>query len=157
DPNVLLYPPDRPAMTFGSFWSGIKMVFLDARTGKPVPDAPVYSLARRPSPDAIEAPFLFHRGRYYYLFVSFALCCRGVNSTYNLRAGRAERVTGPYVDREGKALMEGGGTHLLATQGSVIGPGHCAVLHDKRGDLLVHHFYDGEEHGTPTLQVRPLT
>lgn len=120
------------------------------------PDAQVYSLARRPSPDAIEAPFLLHRGRYYYLFVSFDLCCRGVNSTYNIRVGRAEQVTGPYVDREGKAMMEGGGSILLATQGSVIGPGHCAVLHNERGDFLVHHFYDGEDNGMPTLQVRPL-
>ncbi len=157
DPNVVLFPSNHPALTFGSFWSGLKLVFLDARTGKPASDAQVVSLARRPSPDAIEAPFIVHRGRYYYLFASFDFCCRGVNSTYNIRIGRAAQITGPYLDRDGKALLEGGGTLLLGTQGNLIGPGGCSILQDRRKDFLVYHFYDGADRGIPTLQIRPLT
>jgi arabinan endo-1,5-alpha-L-arabinosidase len=156
DSNVLRLRHNRLALVFGSFWSGIKLVDADAKTGKPLPGAGVRPLARRPSPDAIEAPFLVRHGRYNYLFASFDLCCRGVNSTYNIRVGRSKRVDGPYLDREGKPLLEGGGTVVLATEGRMIGPGHCAVLHERGRDLLVYHFYDGEARGIPTLQVRPL-
>jgi|SRR5579871_606341 len=157
DPNIVLYPPHRAALTFGSFWSGIKTVPLDLATGKPAPGATPIALAQRPSPDAIEAPFLLRHGKYCYLFVSFDYCCRGINSTYNIRIGRSEQVAGPYVDRDGKSLLDGGGTLLLGTQGRVIGPGHCSVLHDRKGDFLAYHFYDGDDHGRPTLQIRPLT
>jgi len=157
DPNVLPIDSKRLALTYGSFWSGIKLLYLDAKTGKPEPGAQPIALARRPAPDAIEAPFLIRRGRYYYLFVSFDFCCRGVNSTYNIRVGRAESAAGPYTDAAGKSLLEEGGTQLLATEGTRIGPGHCAVLKDGGHDYLVYHFYDGKHNGVPTLQISPMT
>jgi arabinan endo-1,5-alpha-L-arabinosidase len=157
DSNVLAAGKEKLGFVFGSFWTGIKLVVADAKTGKPLPDSPLLSLARRPAPGAVEAPFLVKRDGYYYLFVSFDACCRGVNSTYNIRVGRARRLEGPYVDREGKSLMEGGGTQLLGTQGRYIGMGHCAVLTEGKRHWLVHHFYDGADNGVPTLQVRPLT
>ncbi len=159
----------RAALTFGSFFSGIKLVFVDAQTGKPAPNARVYSLAQRPSPDAVEAPFVIRHGAYYYLFVSFDFCCRGVNSTYNIRVGRSPDVTGPYADRDGKPLREGGGSPVLAAQGREIGPGHCAVLQDaalpaepgkavpSAQDYLVYHYYDRDANGASRLQIRPLT
>jgi arabinan endo-1,5-alpha-L-arabinosidase len=60
--------------------------------------------------------------------------------------GRSKKVTGPYVDKEGRLMIEGGGTLLLeATEGGQwVGPGHCAVLQDVSGDYLVFHAYDGQ-------------
>ncbi len=156
DSNVLPVGDRRLAFTFGSFWSGLYSLEADRRTGKPLPGAAPRRLAGRPAAGAVEAPFLYRRGKWYYLFASYDFCCRGVRSTYNLRVGRSRSVDGPYVDREGRSMLEGGGTPLLATEGRVIGPGHCAVLRDRGRDLLVHHFYDGEADGVPTLQVRPL-
>ncbi len=170
DPNILPLSKDKLALTFGSFWSGIKLLYLDAHTGKPFPPAAgnrstdqnantqnsVIALARRPSPDAMEAPFLIKRGKFFYLFVSFDFCCRGVNSTYNIRVGRATNVEGPYADRDGKALLDGGGTLVLASQGNVIGPGHCAIMRDAGTDYLAYHYYDKAANGVPTLQIRPL-
>src|SRR5215213_2043294 len=103
DPNLALDEEGRPWLSFGSFWSGIKMRKLDAATGKlSADDQTLYALASRPrtkeQPGAIEAPLIVRRNGYYYLFVSFDFCCRGVNSTYNIRMGRSRRVTGPYVD-----------------------------------------------------------
>lgn len=155
DPNVLRAGTDRLLLVFGSFWSGIKSVDADPNTGKPRPDAPVRSLAARASTE-IEAPFLVRHGDDYYLFVSFDLCCRGVKSTYNIRVGRSRSVDGPYLDREGRPMLEGGGSRVLETNGTVIGPGHCAVLQEPGRDLLAYHFYDGEANGTPTLRVQPL-
>jgi arabinan endo-1,5-alpha-L-arabinosidase len=142
---------------FGSFWSGIKAVEIDARTGKPGPDVKVQPIAQRPEPpDALEAPFVIHRGKDFYLFVSFDACCQGTKSTYNIRVGRSSKIEGPYVDKEGKPLLQGGGTPVLATQGNQVGPGHCAVLREGNRYLLAYHFYDGDANGIPTLQVRPL-
>ena len=63
---------------------------------------------------AIEAPFIVRHGDYYYLFVSFDLCCRGTQSTYRTMVGRSPHVTGPYVDADGKPMLKGGGTQLLS-------------------------------------------
>jgi len=156
DPNLLLTPGGGAVLSFGSFWSGIKLVHIERRTGKPIVGAPVQSIAERSSPDAEEAPFIVRRGGFYYLFVSFDLCCRGLDSTYNVRVGRSRSVDGPYVDRTGQPLLQGGGTSVLASQGRYIGPGHCAVLLERSGDLLVNHFYDGAANGVPTLQISPL-
>jgi arabinan endo-1,5-alpha-L-arabinosidase len=157
DSNVLRVGKRRMVLTFGSFWSGLKLVEADPKSGKPLPGAEVRALARRPSPDALEAPFLVRHGKDFYLFASYDFCCRGVNSTYNIKVGRSKQPEGPYLDRDGKPLLEDGGTSVLQTQGRFIGPGHCAILQEKGRDLLVHHFYDGESRGIPTLQVRPLT
>ncbi len=156
DSNLLLLDKKRGAMTFGSFWSGIKLIYIDLKTGKPFPNSVPISLAQRPTPDALEAPFLIKRGKFFYLFVSFDFCCRGVNSTYNIRVGRSNKVEGTYLDKEGKPMGQGGGTVLVQSEGNFIGPGHCAVLQEKSGDKLVHHYYDGTRNGFPTVQVRPL-
>jgi len=157
DPNVAFDEKDQPWLVFGSFWGGIKLRRLDPATGKLSSQDPnLYSLARRPSPGAIEAPFIIRRNGYYYLFVSFDFCCRGKDSTYNIRVGRARRIMGPYLDRSGKPMMDGGGTLVLSGAGRWAGPGHCAVLLEKDRDLLVYHAYDTEWRGVPTLRIATL-
>ena len=158
DPNLVLDENGDPWLVAGSFWSGIKMRRLDRETGL-VSDADtkLYSLARRlQSPRAIEAPFMMRHDGFYYLFVSFDACCRGVNSTYKIMVGRSKSITGPFEDLEQHAMTEGGATLVLESQGTVRGPGHCAVLSVDGTDWLVHHFYDAENRGRPRMQIRPL-
>jgi len=158
DPNFVLDADGVPWLNFGSFWTGIKMVRLDPATRKPDGTEPhVHALASRPAPPhAIEAPCILHRPPYYYLFVSFDVCCRGVNSTYRIAVGRSASVTGPYVDAEGTPMAEGGGTILLETQGTAIGPGGQSVHRDPDADYLVYHYYEGDNEGRPRLQIREL-
>jgi arabinan endo-1,5-alpha-L-arabinosidase len=146
-------------MTFGSFWGGIMMVKLDPETGKPFKDNPeVMPLARRAAaPNAIEAPYIIFRQGYYYLFVSFDHCCRGVESDYKIMVGRSKAVTGLYVDAEGKEMLKGGGTLVLEGDKRWKGPGHNSVLNDRGMFYLVHHAYDAENRGRPALHIRPLT
>ncbi|HEV2783028.1 MAG TPA: arabinan endo-1,5-alpha-L-arabinosidase [Actinophytocola sp.] len=143
DPNLVVDAAGAWWLTFGSFWTGIKMIRIDPATGKQSgTDRTLYSMARRPTAGgAIEAPFLVRQGGFYYLFVSFDLCCRGTGSTYRVMVGRSTSITGPYVDRAGVALTNGGGTEILATHGGVVGPGHQAVLPDTGTWLLIYHYY----------------
>lgn len=162
DPNIVIDGQGEPWLSFGSFWSGIKMRKIDVATGKlSHTDTKLYSLASRPRsaelPGAIEAPAIVRRGEFYYLFVSFDFCCRGVESTYNIRVGRSKQVTGPYLDREGKDLMEGGGTLVLSGGKRWRGPGHCTILRDRSGDQLVYHAYDADARGVSTLRITPIS
>jgi arabinan endo-1,5-alpha-L-arabinosidase len=99
---------------------------------------------------------LHRHGEYYYQFVNWGWCCRGVKSTYNMRVGRAKEITGPYLDRDGKDLLKGGGTLLLETDGRFIGPGHAGILRDGERDLLSYHFYDRDANGRAALAIRTL-
>lgn len=161
DPNITLDEHGHPWLSFGSFWSGIRILELDAVTGRPLhPDAVPIVIATRPrtngQPGAIEAPFIIRHGRYYYQFASFDFCCRGVRSSYNIRVGRAEKIDGPYVDADGKAMLEGGGTLVLEGAGRWKGPGHNAFLRDGRTDYLVYHSYDAEENGISKLRIQKV-
>lgn len=153
DPAVTPGKENRLWLSFGSFWSGIKLVELDPLTGKRKPDAPIHSIARKRE---IEAPFIYHHNDHYYLFINWGFCCRGTNSAYNIRVGRSEIITGPYLDKGRRDLNEGGGTLLLDTEGDMIGPGHAGII--KVGDQhhLSYHYYDADQRGRPTLAIRPL-
>lgn len=139
DPDLVVDDQGRWWLSFGSFWSGVKMVALNPATGLRS-DSTLRSLAGR-NGGPIEAPNIVKRGSYYYLYVSFDYCCRGASSTYRVVVGRSTSVTGPYVDRFGTALTSGGGTEVLAGQGSVHGPGHQDVLADVDGDVFFYHYY----------------
>jgi arabinan endo-1,5-alpha-L-arabinosidase len=158
DPNFVLDAEGTPWLAFGSFWTGIKMRRLDATTGKlSGEDEALYSLARRfTNSGAVEAPCIIRKGEFYYLFVSFDFCCRGVDSTYHVRVGRSEAVTGPYVDHDGVEMLDGGGTQVTFPTERWRGPGHNSILQEGDMEYIVYHAYDAENQGTPTLRIDPL-
>jgi arabinan endo-1,5-alpha-L-arabinosidase len=159
DANVAVDDEGGMWLAVGSFWGGIKMRRLDPETGKlSETDTTLYSLASRwpLQPPAVEAPFIVRKNGFYYLFVSFDRCCRGKESTYHIRVGRSQKITGPYIDREGKPMMEGGGTLVLEGTEAWRGPGGQSVLLDGSRDLLIFHAYHGES-GRPALQISTLT
>ncbi len=155
DANLVLDEDGVPWLSFGSFWSGIKMRRLDYATGKPSSeDETLYSLATREvNSRSVEAPFIIRRGDYYYLFVSFDFCCRGIDSTYRVMVGRSEAVTGPYVDRDDVPMMDGGGTQVTFPTERWRGPGHNAIYSEDGVDYIVYHAYDAESQGAPTLRI----
>jgi arabinan endo-1,5-alpha-L-arabinosidase len=155
DPNLIVDVDGIPWLAFGSFWSGIKMRRLDYETGKlSDEDQTLYSLARRTvNYGAVEAPFIIRKGDFYYLFVSFDFCCRGADSTYYVAVGRSENITGPYVDRDGVEMLDGGGTQVTFPTERWRGPGHNAVLQENGVEYIVYHAYDAENQGVPTLRI----
>ncbi len=156
DPFRIDTSDGRAYLAFGSFWSGVKLRELNPETGKLISEmTPVIALAGR-NGGAIEASSILEHAGKFYLFVSFDQCCEGVASTYNIRVGRADRIEGPYRDRDGKAMLQGGGTLLLATTGRFIGPGGQEAVKTSRGDWLTFHYYDGDAAGASKLQFSPL-
>lgn len=154
DPNFVRDAEGQPWLVWGSYWDGIRLRRLDA-SGKPLKDSKLYAVASRGG-GAIEAPGIVYHSGYYYLFVSFDACCKGVDSTYNIRVGRSKAITGPYVDQKGLPMIEGGGTLLLASQGRFVGPGGQFVYNDKGVFRLVFHYYDRDDSGAPKLAIRNL-
>ncbi len=154
DPAASLDASGHLWLTFGSFWSGIKMVQLDPETGQRIAtNSLIYSLAFN---DSIEASYVYHHDDYYYLFVNWGLCCRGTNSTYEIRVGRSRQITGPYLDKDGADLITGGGSSFLGSSGPFIGPGQSGIYSENGADWFSCHFYNGQQHGYSMLAVLPL-
>jgi arabinan endo-1,5-alpha-L-arabinosidase len=152
DPNVVVDEAGTPWLAFGSFWDGIKAIRLSEAGDRA--DEELHSLASRGG-GAIEAPFIVRRCNYYYLFVSFDSCCRGADSTYNIRVGRSENVLGPYVDEAGEAMLDGGGTLLVSGNDTWKGPGHNAVIFVGDAAYNVYHAY-AASNGAATLRISEL-
>ena len=142
-------------LSFGSFWDGIRLIELDPASGKPLPGAEPLPIASRGG-GAIEAPAILEHDGKFYLFVSFDSCCRGTASTYRIMVGRADTITGPYLDAEGKPMLEGGGTELVKTSGRYRGPGGQEVFLREGAPWLVFHYYDRDQGGMPKLYLAPL-
>ena len=93
-------------------------------------------------PNAIEAPFIMKHDGYYYLFVSWDYCCRGALSNYRVVVGRSCTVDGPYVDRDGKAMVDGGGTLVIeGDKQEFDAAGHCAAYNMNGEDIFICHGY----------------
>jgi arabinan endo-1,5-alpha-L-arabinosidase len=154
DPNLVIEDETNIWLNWGSFWGGIKMRRIDPATGKlSATDTTTYALASReraqPTNGSIEGSFIVRHGGYWYLFVSFDRCCRGADSTYNVRVGRSAAITGPYVDRGGTPMASGGGTLVIeATTPSWRGPGHNGFLREDGRDYLAFHAYPSEGRGS---------
>jgi alpha-galactosidase len=154
DPAITPDAEGRLWLAFGSFWSGIKLIQLDPATGRRLASDPtIYPLAYHKS---IEASYIYRHGNFYYLFVNWGICCRGLDSTYEIRVGRSEKITGPYLDKQGRDLQQDGGSLFLATDGPFIGPGHAGIIQEGGKYWLSCHFYDATQGGSPAFAIRPL-
>jgi arabinan endo-1,5-alpha-L-arabinosidase len=164
DPNLAYDENGTPWLSFGSFWNGIKLVRLNPNqtsiSKNPEEWFTISSRPRtfeindkKPGDGAVEAPFIFKKGKFYYLFVSFDFCCRGVKSNYKIMVGRSEKITGPYIDKQGKKLEEGGGSLVLEGNEKFPGLGHNAVYTFDKKDYLIFHAYDASDDGKPKLKI----
>ena len=172
DPNFVIDDQDQPWLVWGSFWDGIQLARLDTTMHMAKGEKP-RTIARRYSPgnknrmdnptskyagtNAIEAPFIMKHGGWYYLFVSWDYCCMGSKSTYRVAVGRSRTVDGPYLDREGRDMREGGGTLLIeGDKQRFEAIGHCAAYHMNGEDVYISHGYSTEHKGAAILVQRKI-
>lgn len=167
DPNLIEDEKGIPWLTFGSFWEGIKLVKLDTDFLRVAEPQVWCSLARRKRDDdnsdssagngAIEAPFIFKRVSFYYLFVSVDYCCRAEKSDYKIVVGRSEKITGPYLDKKGEDLFQGGGSLVRQGDKNWYGVGHNAAYRTEGKDYLIYHGYDAKDKGKSKLLIEELS
>jgi arabinan endo-1,5-alpha-L-arabinosidase len=146
-------------LTFGSWYDGIHVLQLDPSTGQRLAsNTTLYNIAKRDAGEegSFIFPYTVGGTHYYYYFASINVCCNGVSSTYRIIVGRSTSPTGPFYDRGGLDLINGGGTILLSTHGNIYGPGGQSVLLVGSQVVMDYHYYDGANNGTPTLGLNNL-
>ncbi len=166
DPAVSIAPDGTAWLAFGSFWSGLKLVKLAPSLTALAEPQEWHSIAKRErsvlvddaqaGPAEIEAPFIFRKGDYYYLFASWDKCCRGKDSTYKMVVGRAKNLTGPYLDKAGLDMAKGGGSLLLAGDKDWAGVGHNSAYTFDGKDYLVFHAYENADNGLQKLKIAEI-
>lgn len=152
DPAVILDETGTPWMSFGSFWGGLKLVKLAKNLTAVAEPQEWHTIAKRErsilqddasaGSAAIEAPFIFKKGDYYYLFASWDKCCRGKDSDYKVVVGRAKDIRGPYLDKDGVDMNQGGGSLVIAGNKNWIALGHNSAYTFGKKDYLVLHAYE---------------
>lgn len=167
DPNLVADAQGNPWLTFGSFWEGMKLVRLAPQRNALAEPQEWHTIAKRrrsplladadPGDAAIEAPFIFKKDTLYYLFVSWDYCCRGENSTYKVVVGRSNQITGPYLDKEGTSMAEGGGSLVIEGDERWAGVGHNSAYTFDGTDYLVFHAYDSQDEGKSKLKIAEIT
>ena len=167
DPQLIEAGDGTPWLAFGSFWAGLRLVKLAPDRLRLAEPQEWRSLAKRersvliddaePEPASIEAPFIFLKNGYYYLFASWDHCCRGVNSDYKVVVGRSRELRGPYLDANQERMDKGGGTLVIAGNPRWPGVGHNSVYSFDGRDYFVTHAYDAQDRGWSKLKILDVT
>jgi arabinan endo-1,5-alpha-L-arabinosidase len=155
DPGVFLDPvTKRLWLTYGSYFGYIRLVELNPKTGQRLHPGD------NPRDIAIngEASDMIYHDGWYYLFLTHGSCCRGAESGYNIRVGRAKDIVGPFLDNMGVDMIQGGGKLFAGSSGRVIGPGHFGLLDLGNGvqKFSLHYEADLDRGGASVLDIRPL-
>lgn len=124
DPAVFSDDEGRHWLVYGSHGAGIWIAAIDPDTGllaeRPRDNRwsadddrfthPADYGGTRYDENNIEAAYVYNHPEigFYYLFVNRDKCCSGTDSTYNIRVGRSDSPTWPYLDRDGRPLSDGG-------------------------------------------------
>ena len=155
DPGVFRDPTNGTLwLTYGSYFGYIRLVELNPKTGKRMyPERPAVNVAINSEASIM----IFHDG-WYYLLVTHGSCCAGANSSYNIRMGRAKRVTGPFLDNMGVDMIKGEASCSSDPATASSGPGHFGLLDFGDGvqKFSCHYEADLDRGGVSVLDIRPL-
>ncbi|CCM00536.1 uncharacterized protein FIBRA_02570 [Fibroporia radiculosa] len=164
DPNLFFDEHDKPYLAYGSFWGDLFQIPLTPNLMAGVGTPQEVSLNSSDT-HAEEGSFVYKHDNYYYLFLSAGICCGFVEddlpqagTEYHVVVGRSEFAHGPFVDADGVALLDSGGTIILGSHGRVYAPGGQAIFVDKYYDSKVQSLQEREVfvyHYVPADGVSP--
>jgi len=138
-------------MVFGSWSNGIYITSISSSTMKPTGNS--YRIATKSG--GIEGSSLVYNSNtgYYYLFVSIGVCCSGTSSTYKVAVGRSTSPLGPFYDKNGIDMKNGGASVIDSGNGAWVGPGGQDVYGT---NVIARHAYSVAENGAPKLLISDL-
>ncbi|KAI9043887.1 arabinan endo-1,5-alpha-L-arabinosidase [Aspergillus affinis] len=167
DPCVFITDTGQGYLTWGSYWTGLWQVPLskdllsvatgeesDARHLAYEPRA-IFPGRKKPTPlcgdptgaHPVEGGFISYHAPYHYLWFSWGKCCKydpdnlpAPGKEYQIRVGRSLSPRGPFVDRIGRDLVDGGGEVVYGSNRDVYAPGGEGVLTDDGKDILYYHY-----------------
>lgn len=136
---VVFQEDGRKYLVWGSF-SGIYLTELTDDGLELIDKRDIMRLAG----SAYEGTYIHKRKGYYYLFASVGSCCEGAKSTYKTVVGRSKSLYGPYVDKQGRKMLDNHHEVLLSGDDAVKGTGHDSqiITDDKGQDWIFYHGYD---------------
>jgi len=149
DPTVIVDNSGKHWMFYGSSWDGIYILELDPETGlAKTPGSKGKRIAHRGFTNNvmngnIEAPEIIYNPDFnkYYLFISYDW----LETKYNVRVGRADKVDGPYYDYNGTDLNTyADNIPMIIAPYAFIGhsgwqgTGHCSVF-ENNGQYYIAH------------------
>ncbi|MBQ5808258.1 MAG: family 43 glycosylhydrolase [Clostridia bacterium] len=130
DPCIFTDDDGQTYFIWGSYWTGIYMRRLDSKTGMLLEGSDEqWHLAK--GYRQMEAPYLIKKDGYYYLFVAMGNLSK--NESYHWTVGRSESLFGPYVDKDGKPMLENNTSRLTEYKPGVQGLAHAHPFLDDDG------------------------
>lgn len=169
DPNIIIDDKGEPWMAYGSFFGGIYVAPLDPVTGKFKEmgfGKQIASRDHRTEEGALEGPYIIYEPKLkkYFLFVSYD----SLFADYNVRVGRSDSVTGPYLDVNGHDLNDSAfmpqyevgnklmGGYSFSEGDGWVAPGHNSILQDGENTFMVHHARGQAKTSWSYLHVRQM-
>ena len=153
DPNFFADEDGRQYLIYGSFKGGLRLVELNPKTGKPFTDTPKLTII---TTNLGEGSFIIKGPQYYYIFASRGRCCAGLQSSYQIVIGRAKKITGPYLTKEGKSWVDNNYTVFLAGNYDEPGRGHNGFFAEGDTTYIVYHAYTRAFNGQSLLNIKPM-
>jgi arabinan endo-1,5-alpha-L-arabinosidase len=153
DPNVFIDEDGSEWLLYGSFKAGLRLVQLDAKTGKLPTDKPQLTTI---TSHLGEGSYIIKGPDYYYIFASRGICCKGINSTYQIVIGRSKKLTGPYLNKQGERWIDDKYSLFLAGDYDEPGRGHNGFYANKDTTYIVYHAYTRSQNGASLLNIKPL-
>ncbi|KAL8865727.1 MAG: hypothetical protein Q9198_009188, partial [Flavoplaca austrocitrina] len=71
---------------------------------------------------------------------------------YKIQVCRSTSVSGPFVDKNGKSCLQGGGTTVLESHDWVYGPGGQGIISDPELGLVLYYHYADTRFGYSDAQ-----
>ena len=107
---------------------------------------------------AYEGVYVHKRNGFYYMFASIGSCCEGLNSTYTTVVGRSDNLFGPYLDKEGKSMMQNNHEVVIHKNSQFVGTGHNSeIVKDNKGqDWIFYHAVSVDNPKGRVLMLDPI-
>lgn len=153
DPNLFIDKEGRGWLLYGSYKAGLRMAEINPTTGKLKSDPPELITITKSLGEGV---FVIRGEGYYYIFASRGICCKGMQSTYQIVVGRSKDIRGPYLNKEGKSWVDNNYTLFLAGDSTEPGRGHNGFFTEGDTTFIVYHAYTRAANGTSLLNIKPL-